>query len=70
MKPRRAGRFYTKMLGRKVRLLAPEAGEPFAGRIGEVVNVYLGENNVPTYTVMLKDGRLVERTGGGLVVEK
>ena len=69
MKRKRSGRFFTKMMGRKVRLLSIKAGDPDAGRAGVVINVYLGEEGTPMYTVMLKDGRLVERKGETIVVE-
>lgn len=69
MRTKRMDRFFSKMLGRKVRLLAA-AEDVHAGRVGVVVNVYLGDHGTPRYTVMLKDGRLVEREGEVIVVEE
>lgn len=59
---------YTKLLKRKIRLLGLAPNEAHAGRLGVIVNVYLWADGV-RYTVMLKDGRLVETSGSGIVIE-
>jgi len=67
-RPRVIG-LYTKLLRRHVRILgcAPNARE--MGRMGEIVSVYLTAGG-PRYTVMLKDGRLIESSGEGIIVER
>jgi hypothetical protein len=61
---------YTKLLKKKVRMLGRAPNERDLGRLGHIVNVYLDQTRPgPWYTVMLKDGRLVETDGTGIVVE-
>jgi hypothetical protein len=69
MKKHKGITLYTKMLKRKVRLLSGEVPNQDEGRAGVVVNVYLIPAGV-RYTVILKDGRLVERAGQEIVVER
>jgi hypothetical protein len=61
-------RLYTKLLKKKVRV---RQQGPDDGRAGIIVNVYLEDSRPPRplYTVMLKDGRLLEFDGLEFVVE-
>jgi hypothetical protein len=63
----------TTLLKKKVRLLGRDKKtEQYGGRAGVIVCVYLVDAlplEGPSYTVMLKDGRLIETRGYDLVVE-